>query len=129
MRGLESYRWGTDFCYCSDFGNVIFWKPEVIYIYHEDISDAIRPYRAMIEYHNDFLKKQMESFYLGDQEFGEIKNIVMQRDEDIEGKLEGYRSKLRNEIKDLHREISSQEISLSGIMKYGMLIAQRLSMI
>ena len=101
----------------------------MIYIYHEDISDAIRPYRAMIEYHNDFLKKQMESFYLGDQEFGEIKNIVMQRDEDIEGKLEGYRSKLRNEIKDLHREISSQEISLSGIMKYGMLIAQRLSMI
>ena len=80
-----------------------------LYKVSADISDAIRSYRTMIEYHNDFLKKQTESFYLEDHEFSEIKIMVMQRDEDIEGKLEGYHSKLRNEIEALHREISSME--------------------
>lgn len=37
---LQSYifiKYWSDFCYCSDSGNIVYAQPDKIYIYHEDI--------------------------------------------------------------------------------------------
>lgn len=95
-------------CRCRDINRA---EGDINKLYEaiEKISGAIGSYRTVIEYHNDFLRKQREAYYLEDQEFQEIENVVKQRDRDIEEELERCRRRLRNEIEALNRDISSME--------------------
>ena len=95
-------------CRCRDISRAE-GDIEKLYDAIEKISRAAGSYRAVIEYHSDFLRKQKESYYLEDEEFQEIENVVKQRDSRIEEELEGYQRRLRNEIEALHRDISSME--------------------